>query len=130
MKSVITLNAAALGAPAGHYSHAATAESSAKLFFISGQLPITPEGRKLTGESFQSQVKQVFANLDEVLSACQCERNDLIKVTVYIKDIRLWPEFNSLYAQWLGSHQPARSVVPVPELHYGLDLEVEAIACK
>ena len=54
----------------------------------------------------------------------------LVQVRVYVTDIKLWPAFNAIYAQWIGSSCPARAVVPVPELHYGLKIEVEAVALE
>ena len=120
------VNADSLGLPAGHYSHAAV--STGGMVFISGQLPITPDRRKLGDESFEVQAAQVLANLDAVLAACGCGRGDLLQVRVYLCDVELWPRFNDLYAAWLGEHRPARCVVPVPALHYGLALEVEAVA--
>jgi carbon monoxide dehydrogenase subunit G len=47
---------------------------------------------------------------------------------VYITDIRLWPAFNAIYGKWIGSSRPARSVVPVPEPHFGFKIEIEAVA--
>jgi enamine deaminase RidA (YjgF/YER057c/UK114 family) len=47
---------------------------------------------------------------------------------VYVVGIGLWPAFNTLFAQWVGVHRPARAVVPVPELHYGCLVEIEAVA--
>jgi len=98
------------------------------MVFISGQLPITPERRKLGDEPFDMQVAQVLANLDSVLAACGCSRLDLLQVRVYLCDIGLWPRFNDLYAAWMGAHRPARCVVPVAALHFGLALKVEAVA--
>lgn len=120
------VNAESLGTPAGHYSHAAI--TAGGLVFVSGQLPIAPEGHRLGGEPFETQVAQVFANLDEVLAACGCTRRDLVQMRVYLCDIDLWPRFNELYAAWIGAHRPARCVVPVAALHHGLGLEIEAVA--
>ncbi|AWN23801.1 RidA family protein [Deinococcus irradiatisoli] len=125
MSEVQLIDAAALGQPGGHYSHAARAGG---LVFISGQLPITPQGDKLGGETFEVQAAQVLSNLDEVLGACGCERHDLVQVRVYLLSVEDWPRFNALYAEWIGDHRPARCVVPVPALHYGLALEIEAVA--
>lgn len=122
-----SLNTAELRTPAGHYSHAVRANAG-ELIFVSGQLPITPQGDKLTGEPFEIQVRQVFDNLDQVLHASGCTRTNLVQVRVYLVDIEQWPYFNQLYAAWLGEHRPARCVVPVPTLHYGLALEIEAVA--
>jgi enamine deaminase RidA (YjgF/YER057c/UK114 family) len=47
---------------------------------------------------------------------------------VYVADIDNWPAFNQIYADWAGTSRPARAVVPVPELHYGFQIEMEAMA--
>jgi 2-iminobutanoate/2-iminopropanoate deaminase len=47
---------------------------------------------------------------------------------VYLSDISLWPAFNTLYAEWAGDARPARAVVPTGPLHFGLLVEVEAVA--
>jgi enamine deaminase RidA (YjgF/YER057c/UK114 family) len=52
----------------------------------------------------------------------------LLQVRVYLTDIDQWGAFNTLYAEWAGAHRPARAVVPVPALHFGLMIEVEAVA--
>ncbi len=52
----------------------------------------------------------------------------LLSVRVYVTDVGNWAEFNALYKAWVGEARPARAVVPVPLLHYGLLLEVEAVA--
>ena len=53
---------------------------------------------------------------------------DITKVNAYVTDVSLWPEFNRVYAEVMGEHRPARCVVPVPALNYGMKLEVEAVA--
>ena len=67
-------------------------------------------------------------NLGAILDAAGSSYNQLIQVRVYISSIDNWGKFNELYEQRLGSHKPARAVVPVPCLHYGFLLEVEAMA--
>ena len=52
----------------------------------------------------------------------------LTQVRVYVTDIASWPAFNALYAKWAGNARPARCVVPVPQLHYGFKIEIEAVA--
>jgi len=51
-----------------------------------------------------------------------------MKVTVFISDISLWDRVNELYRQYFGDHKPARSIVPTKELHFGFQIELEAIA--
>ena len=74
------------------------------------------------------QARQVLANVRAAVEGAGSSLDRVLKCTVYITDIALWPEFNRLYAEAFGAHRPARSVVPVPVLHYGYSLEMEAIA--
>ncbi|HYF16243.1 MAG TPA: RidA family protein [Ramlibacter sp.] len=114
-----------LGTPGGHYSHGTVAGG---LLFVAGQLPITPDGRKLTDAPFEEQARQVLANVQAVLAATGSRITDLVQVRVYVDDIANWPAFNAVYAQWAGDARPARAVVPTGPLHYGLKVEVEAVA--
>ena len=54
--------------------------------------------------------------------------DSIVKVTVYIADIELWPRFNATYSGIFGDCKPARAVVPVPTLHYDFAVEVECTA--
>lgn len=125
--SIETFNPAASAPPGGHYSHAA---AGGGLVFVSGQLPIDASGRKLGDAPFEAQAAQVLANVDAALQAAGSDRQRLLQVRVYITDIAHWPAFNQLYADWIGTHRPARAVVPVPQLHFGLLVEVEGVALR
>ncbi len=116
---------ATVAPPGGHYSHAVVAGG---FVFVAGQLPITPDGRRLAGEPFEVQARQVLANVQAALEAAGSSLDKLVQVRVYVTDIAHWPAFNTLYGQWLGEHRPARAVVPVPALHFGLQVEAEAVA--
>jgi 2-iminobutanoate/2-iminopropanoate deaminase len=116
---------AGMAAPGGHYSHAVVAGG---FVFVAGQLPIALDGSKLTGAPFEAQAAQVLANVRAAVEGAGSSLDKLVQVRVYLTDIAHWPAFNVLYAQWLGSHRPARAVVPVPVLHFGLLVEVEAVA--
>ena len=94
---------------------------------MSGLLPVTPAGVKLADQSFEKQAEVVLSNLEGVLLAAGSSIDQLVQVRIYITDIDNWPTFNKMYAAKLGNHRPARAVVPVPCLHYGFLLEVEAI---
>lgn len=111
----------------GHYSHYCL---GAGMMFISGLLPATPAGEMLSAAPFADQVLQVFASLDTCLRQENLTRSQLVMVRVYLADMALWDDFNVLYAQWLGSWKPARAVVPVSGLHYGVLLEIEATAVQ
>ena len=111
--------------PAGHYSQAMIHGDTV---YVSGLLPVQKGVEINPGLSFDEQVEIVFNNLKQILEEAGSSLNQVIKVTVYITDISLWPAFNQLYSNIFGNHKPARVVVPVPELHYGFKIEVEAVA--
>ena len=125
VKNIDSISPDTMAAPGGHYSHATVADG---WVFVSGQLPIDAAGRKLVDAPFDEQVRQVLANVQAALQSCGAGARDLVQVRVYVTDIAEWPAFNAIYAQWLPDHRPARAVVPVPVLHYGLKIEVEAVA--
>ena len=113
-------------APAGgHYSPALVHNG---LVYISGILPITPLGEKLTHAPLSRQVEVVLANLRAVLAAAGSGPQHVLQVRIYVTDMASWTEVNRLYAIFFGDHKPARAVVPVPALHFGLNLELEATA--
>jgi reactive intermediate/imine deaminase len=118
-------NPATMAAPGGHYSHAV---AGGGLVFVSGQLPIAPDGTKLADAPFAQQARQVLDNVAKALAGAGSGIDKLLQVRVYVTDITSWPEFNAIYAQWAGDARPARAVVPVPQLHYGFKIEVEAVA--
>jgi reactive intermediate/imine deaminase len=119
-----TANPSSMAAPGGHYSHAV---AGGGLVFVSGQLPIAPDGGKLNEAPFTEQARQVLDNVAKALAAGGSSVDKLLQVRVYVTDIADWPQFNTIYAQWAGAARPARAVVPVPSLHYGFKIEVEAV---
>lgn len=119
------LNSTAIAQPGGHYSHVCIAGGQV---FISGQLPIQPDGTTLADRSFDEQAAQVLRNIDACLQRAGTDRQRLVQVRVYITDMKDWPRFNRIYADWIGAHRPARAVAGVSELHFGLAVEVEAVA--
>jgi 2-iminobutanoate/2-iminopropanoate deaminase len=112
--------------PAGHYSPGLVHDG---VLYVAGQLPIDPaSGRKLVGESIEAQTACALDNLDRVLRAGGSRRDLVVKVTVYLSDITHWDAVNRVYAEFFGAHRPARSIVPIGPLHYGLGIEVDAVA--
>jgi 2-iminobutanoate/2-iminopropanoate deaminase len=121
----LCIQPADLAPPGGHYSHAVVAGG---FVYVAGELPITADGRKLSDAPFEQQAQQVLANVEAALRGAGSRPDQLVQVRVYLTDIAHWPAFNALYAAWLGPHRPARAVVPVPVLHFGFLIEVEAVA--
>jgi reactive intermediate/imine deaminase len=111
--------------PAGHYSQAVLA---GRHLYISGQLPIPPDRQPLSDDSFEAQASQAINNILAVLAAAGGTPERLARVTVYIVGIENWPRFDAVYASMVPNTRPARTVVPVPELHHGFLVEIDAVA--
>ena len=120
------IQTAAAALPGGHYSQAVAYQG---LLHVSGQLPVRPDGSHAVAASFAEQAQIALDNLCAILAAAGRGPQDLLKVTVYVVGIEHWPTFDRLYAGFLGEHRPARAVVPVPQLHHGYLVEIEALAC-
>jgi len=113
--------------PKGHYSQAIR---HGGLIYVSGQLPLSPDGTHTIDANFEEQAKMALDSLFAILRAANSDPQRLLKVTAYIVGIENWPKFNAIYTAALGDARPARSVVPVPELHYGCLIEIDAIAAS
>ena len=116
-----------LAPPGGHYRHAVC---HGDLVFVSGQLGARPDGTHTADLPFEDQVRQALANLRAALASAGADLDSVVKLTAYIVDVAHWPRFNAVYASMLPDACPARSVVPVPELHYGYLVEIDAIAVR
>jgi len=122
---MITVSTAEAPAPAGHYSQAIVHENTV---YVSGQLPIDPRiGEKHVG-SIEEQTEQALRNVAAILKAAGSDISRVIKTTVYVSDISLWARVNAVYAEFFGEHRPARAVVPTRDLHFGFQVEIEAVA--
>jgi 2-iminobutanoate/2-iminopropanoate deaminase len=122
METVATGNAPA---PAGHYSQGMI---HGGLVFVSGQLPIDPASGQPRIGSIEEQTQLAIANVSAVLEAAGSSLGRVIKTTVYVSDIGLWGRVNAVYAECFGDHRPARAVVPTRDLHFGCQVEIEAVA--
>lgn len=123
--TIARMNPPALSKPGGHYSHVVVYGG---LAFVSGQLPIAPDGPLPPDASFERQARQVLANVRAAVEGAGSDLSRVLKCTVYVTDIGDWPAFNRLYAEVFGEHKPSRAVVPVSPLHYGYRVEMDAIA--
>ncbi|RMG85012.1 MAG: RidA family protein [Bacteroidetes bacterium] len=122
MKTIFTKNAPA---PGGHYAQAIAHHHT---IYISGQLPIDPNGKKLTHATVEDQTRCVLNNIQSILKAAGSDLNRILQMTIYIADLEDWGKINAVYADFFGEHKPARAIVPVTGLHYGSKLEIQAIA--
>ena len=110
----------------GHYSPAVI---HGGLVYVSGQLPINYAAEEtLPKGGIEEQTRQALKNLAAILEQCGSSKEKIIKTTVYIPNIDYWPVVNAIYAEFLGEHKPARTIVPTNTLHFGALIEIEAIA--
>ncbi|MES2377598.1 MAG: RidA family protein [Bacteroidota bacterium] len=125
MKDIRKIYVEGAAAPGGHYTPGVVYNG---MLFISGQLPINADGTHTHTEPFETQARIALSNLLAVLKAAGGNPADLLKVTVYIVGGEHWKAFNQVYMEMMGDNKPARAIVPVPELHYGYLVEIEATA--
>ena len=110
--------------PMGHYVQGLQAGG---ILYISGQLPIDPATGALP-PGVEAQARQVLRNVLAIVEAAGGTRTSLVQVQVFVPDIAHWPAIDAAYAEIMGDHRPARTVVPTRELHRGALVEVNAIA--
>jgi len=97
------------------------------MFYSSGQIPLNAEGIMIEG-SIEEQTHQVFANLKAVLEEAGSSLAQVVKTTVFIKDMNDFAILNEIYGQHFGDHKPARSTVEVARLPKDAKVEIEVIA--
>lgn len=97
------------------------------MFYSSGQIPLTATGELVEGD-IVVQTHQVFANLKAVLEAAGSSLNNVVKTTVFMKDMNDFVAMNEVYASHFGEHKPARSAVEVARLPKDVKVEIEVLA--
>ena len=125
MATLESLSPAGAAPAKGPYSPAIRA---GKLLFVSGQIAVRNEGSSLADADLATQTHQCLANLRAVLEAGGATLDRVAKVTVYLADPDGWAVFNPIYAEFFGTHKPARAIVPVPAFPGGFLVEVDAVA--
>ena len=110
----------------GQYSQAIEANG---MVYTSGVIPVNPA----TGEipaGVEAQANQAFSNMKALLEACGTDIEQVVKTTVFIKEMNDFGKINEIYAKYFTGVYPARSCVEVARLPKDVLLEVEAIATK
>jgi len=125
MKKEIKTNNAPL--PVGPYSQAIMTEN---LIFLSGQIGINPKTGKLVEGGVEEQTKQIFSNIKAVLEEVKLNLSNIVKVSVFLKDMSDFKRVNEIYAKYFDKPYPARSAIAVKELPLNVDIEIEVIAIK
>ena len=112
--------------PQGFYSQAVQVKN---LIFTSGQLPVIPDSGELIKGNIEKQTVQVLENIKAILENAGSSLNNVVKATIFIRDINQWKTVNKVYTRYFEkSIPPARSVIAGVDIHYSADIEMEVIA--
>ena len=99
------------------------------MVYTSGQIALTPEGTMVEGD-VEAQTAQVFENLRNVLEAAGSGLQQVVKTTVFLREMEDFARMNAVYERFMSGHRPARSTVAVRELPKGALVEIECIALE
>lgn len=98
------------------------------LVFCSGQIPIDPATGQITAITVEDQTRQAISNLSAVLAEAGTALSNVVKTTVFVKDMNDFAAVNGVYAEMFGDTKPARSCVEVARLPKDVKIEIECIA--
>ena len=97
------------------------------LVFASGQLGLDPQTNELVSGGIEAETRQALTNLSHVLEAASSSLNQVVKTTVFLRDINDFSVMNSVYAEFFRDQFPARSTVQVAALPKGAAVEIEVV---
>jgi 2-iminobutanoate/2-iminopropanoate deaminase len=123
MREIIETDKAPL--PIGPYSQAVKVKS---LVFVSGQIPVRPETGQVVEGGIEPQTHQVLKNLSAVLNKAGSGLGQVVKTTVFLKNLDDFSAFNRVYEEYFREAKPARATVEVARLPKEVLVEIEAIA--
>ena len=113
--------------PNGHYPQGVTFKD---LIFTSAQLPINTLGKSINKNTIEEQANVLFENLFSIVKEGGGNKETILKVTIYVTDMKYWNDINSVYTKKFGINKPARSVLNVSSIHLGFNVSAEMIAYK
>ena len=96
--------------------------------YVSGQIPFVPETMTLVSEDIQAQTRQSIENIKAIVNEAGGVLSDIVKVTVFVKNIEDFDKINEVYAEYFSEAKPARALVEVARLPRDVKIEIEAIA--
>ena len=109
----------------GPYSQAVKVDG---FIFVSGQIPVDPVTNDVIKEDITAQTRQVLKNISSILEAAGAGLHDVVKTTVYLKDLKEFGAINRIYSEFFTAPFPARATVEVTSLPKGVGVEIDAVA--
>lgn len=125
MKKIIT--SAKAPAPIGPYNQAVLANDT---LYISGQIALNPETGQLMDSNIQEETEWVMKHLGSILAEAGMDYSNLVKCSIFIKDMGQFAEINEVYARYFKADPPARETVEVACLPKNVSVEISGIAVK
>jgi 2-iminobutanoate/2-iminopropanoate deaminase len=113
-------------APIGPYNQGIIAQGS--FVFIAGQVPIEPRSGQVVPGDIKAQTRQVLKNLQAILEKTGLQFENVVKTTVFLKDMNEFAGMNEVYAEFFKIDPPARSTIEVARLPRDVKVEIDAIA--
>lgn len=113
--------------PIGPYSQAIQAGN---LLFVSGQIAIDRNSGNLVSGSLADETHQVMKNLKAVLNAANMDFTNVVKCSIFLKDMNSFGEVNAIYGEYFNTNPPARETVEVSRLPKDVRVEISCIAAK
>lgn len=111
-------------APGGAYSPGLRVGD---FIFVAGQLAVNPDTRELVGDTIEAQTVRVIENIKLILEAGGASLDDVVKATVHLSDMSLFPRYNEIYARYFAEPRPVRTTVG-SVLMPGYLIEIDVIA--
>lgn len=111
--------------PIGPYSQAINAGN---MLFVSGQIAIQKSSGKIITTTVEDETKQVMLNLGSVLKAAGMDYGNIVKCSIFLKDMNNFPRVNEIYGQFFKTNPPARETVEVSRLPKDVNVEISCIA--
>lgn len=118
------INTESAPAAIGTYSQAVKVGN---LVFVSGQIAIDPDTQQLVNDEIRVEIQQVFRNLSAVVQAAGATLSEVVKLTIYLTDLKEFPLINELMPEFFSKPYPARAVIGVSELPKQARVEMDAI---
>ncbi|MCX7990575.1 MAG: RidA family protein [Proteobacteria bacterium] len=113
--------------PIGPYSQAVLCD---RFLFLSGQIPLDKDSGEIVGKNIEEQTLQVFRNISAILEEAGFKLAEVIKTTIFLKNISDFAGMNKVYESFFNPPYPVRSTVEVSNLPKGALIEIEVVACK
>ncbi len=115
-------------APAAIGPYSQAVRFNGELIYTAGQIPLDPETGQIIGDNVAAQTERVLKNLSGILAAAGSSLEQVVKTTVFLKNMNDFADMNTVYGRFFAANPPARSTVEVSRLPKDVLVEIECLA--